>query len=199
MFQIEAWKSQESFTYFKIFKPISLGKRPAERRCRLIQRFLDFFQPVTADFTGKPAVLCHCEERSDAAIFNRTKRRSGMKYGLCFVMILSRIYNFETLCRCIYRPDVNAKQQNSSKFRGLPRYKQRIQQLANRRFMIKGTADPRLIFLHKGLDLVIGLATVVIHKPVFNFFAKHLIGQPIPKCQGTSDLIRTTKALPDMV
>ena len=40
LFQIEIWKSQESFTYFKIFKPISWGKRPAERRCRLIQRFL---------------------------------------------------------------------------------------------------------------------------------------------------------------
>lgn len=25
--------------YFKIFKPISWGKRPAERRSRLIQRF----------------------------------------------------------------------------------------------------------------------------------------------------------------
>ena len=31
---------QESFTYFKIFKPKSWGKRPAERRCRFIQRFL---------------------------------------------------------------------------------------------------------------------------------------------------------------
>ena len=30
---------QESFTYFKIFKPISWDKRPAERRSRLIQRF----------------------------------------------------------------------------------------------------------------------------------------------------------------
>ena len=39
MFQIEVWKSQEYFVYFKIFKPISWGKRPAERRCRLIQRF----------------------------------------------------------------------------------------------------------------------------------------------------------------
>ena len=26
---------------FKIFKPISWGERHAERRCRLIQRFLD--------------------------------------------------------------------------------------------------------------------------------------------------------------
>ena len=26
---------------FKIFKPISWGKRPTERRSRLIQRFLD--------------------------------------------------------------------------------------------------------------------------------------------------------------
>ena len=40
MFQIEVWKSQESFSYFKIFKPISWGERPAERRSRLIQRFL---------------------------------------------------------------------------------------------------------------------------------------------------------------
>ena len=29
----------EIFAYFKIFKPISWGKRPAERRSRLIQRF----------------------------------------------------------------------------------------------------------------------------------------------------------------
>ena len=34
---------QESFTYFKIFKPISWGKRPAERRSRLIQRFPNLF------------------------------------------------------------------------------------------------------------------------------------------------------------
>ncbi len=26
-FQIEVWKSQESFTYFKIFKPIRLGQK----------------------------------------------------------------------------------------------------------------------------------------------------------------------------
>ena len=31
---------QEFFVYFKIFKPISWGKRPAERRRRFIQRFL---------------------------------------------------------------------------------------------------------------------------------------------------------------
>ena len=37
---------QESFTYFKIFKPISWGKRPAERRNRLIQRFLKFSQEI---------------------------------------------------------------------------------------------------------------------------------------------------------
>ena len=41
-FQIEVWKSQESFTYFKIFKPISWGERPAERRSRFIQRFPNF-------------------------------------------------------------------------------------------------------------------------------------------------------------
>ena len=40
-FQIEVWKLQESFTYFKIFKPISWGERPAERRRRSIQRFLN--------------------------------------------------------------------------------------------------------------------------------------------------------------
>ena len=38
-FQIEVWKLQESFTYFKIFKPISWGIRPADRRSRFIQRF----------------------------------------------------------------------------------------------------------------------------------------------------------------
>ncbi len=38
LFQIEVWKSQEYFVYFKIFKPISWDKRPAERRSRLIQR-----------------------------------------------------------------------------------------------------------------------------------------------------------------
>ena len=59
MFQIEVWKLQEYFVYpqgacrirtaekpqtaaqyFKIFKPISWGERPAERRSRFIQRFL---------------------------------------------------------------------------------------------------------------------------------------------------------------
>ncbi len=39
---MEVWKSQEYFVYFKIFKPISWGKSPAERRSRLIQRFLIF-------------------------------------------------------------------------------------------------------------------------------------------------------------
>ncbi len=39
LFQIEVWKSQEYFVYFKIFKPISWDERPAERRSRLIQRF----------------------------------------------------------------------------------------------------------------------------------------------------------------
>ena len=39
-FQIEVWNLRESFTYFKIFKPISWGKRPVERRRRFIQRFL---------------------------------------------------------------------------------------------------------------------------------------------------------------
>ena len=43
MFQIEVWKSQEYFVYFKIFKPISWGERPAERRSRLIQRFLNHY------------------------------------------------------------------------------------------------------------------------------------------------------------
>ena len=46
MFQIEVWKSQESFTYFKIFKLKSWGKRPTERRSRLIQRFLKFSQEI---------------------------------------------------------------------------------------------------------------------------------------------------------
>ena len=32
---------QEYFVYFKIFKPISWDERPAERRCRFIQRFLN--------------------------------------------------------------------------------------------------------------------------------------------------------------
>ena len=43
MFQIKVWKSQESFAYFKISKPISWGKRPAERRRRFIQRFPNLF------------------------------------------------------------------------------------------------------------------------------------------------------------
>ena len=28
LFQIEVWNLQESFVYFKIFKPISWGKKP---------------------------------------------------------------------------------------------------------------------------------------------------------------------------
>ena len=39
LFQIEVLNLQESFVYFKIFKPISWSKRPAECRSRLIQRF----------------------------------------------------------------------------------------------------------------------------------------------------------------
>ena len=42
MFQIKVWKLQEYFVYFKIFKPTSWGKRPAERRSRFFQRFLNF-------------------------------------------------------------------------------------------------------------------------------------------------------------
>ena len=38
-FQIKVWKAQEYFVYFKIFKPISRDKRPAERRSRFNQRF----------------------------------------------------------------------------------------------------------------------------------------------------------------
>ena len=60
--QVEVWKTQEYFVYpqgacrirkaakpptaaqyFKIFKPISWGERPAERRSRLIQRFLSCY------------------------------------------------------------------------------------------------------------------------------------------------------------
>ena len=41
--QIEVWKLQESSAYFKIFKPTSWGKRPVERRGRLIQRFPNLF------------------------------------------------------------------------------------------------------------------------------------------------------------
>ena len=37
--------------YFKIFKPISWGKRPAERRSRFIQRFLN-------------DAICHPEQNS---------------------------------------------------------------------------------------------------------------------------------------
>ena len=63
MFQIEVWKLQEYFVYpqgacrirkaakpptaaqyFKIFKPISWGERPAERRSRFIQRFPNFLR-----------------------------------------------------------------------------------------------------------------------------------------------------------
>lgn len=45
-------KLQESFVYFKIFKPTSWGNRPAERRCRLIQRFLKYRQQNSNDTGG---------------------------------------------------------------------------------------------------------------------------------------------------
>ena len=100
--------------YFKIFKPISWGERPAERRCRFIQRFLKIataalrprndtklerfylenrrfwsysvafvrFQfESTFCFSAQPPQSCHCEERSDAAIFNGAKRHPGTKHG----------------------------------------------------------------------------------------------------------------------
>ena len=57
MFQIEVWKSQEYFVYFKIFKPISWGKRPAERRSRFIQRFLRSNRVENGRFFVKPAVF----------------------------------------------------------------------------------------------------------------------------------------------
>ena len=64
MFQIEVWKSQESFTYFKIFKPISWGKRPAERRSRLIQRFprkgCDRIALTSASLPAKKRILTVC-------------------------------------------------------------------------------------------------------------------------------------------
>ena len=72
LFQIEVWKLQESFTYFKIFKPISWDKRPAERRSRFIQRFPRFSNrsvgakdPLTAAvdlFRGSQRIL-HAETR----------------------------------------------------------------------------------------------------------------------------------------
>ena len=41
--------------YFKIFKPISWGKRPAERRRRFIQRFLRFALVANPAFTASPS------------------------------------------------------------------------------------------------------------------------------------------------
>ena len=45
---------QESFTYFKIFKLTSWGKRPAERRRRFIQRF----PRIIPDASRSPAKYC---------------------------------------------------------------------------------------------------------------------------------------------
>ena len=59
MFQIEVWKSQEYFVYFKIFKPISWDKRPAERRSRLIQRFLKFLSGIKRQ-AGANKSVCSC-------------------------------------------------------------------------------------------------------------------------------------------
>ena len=50
MFHIKVWNLQESFTYFQIFKPKSWGKRPTERRSRLIQRFLKVMPYVLKTF-----------------------------------------------------------------------------------------------------------------------------------------------------
>ena len=50
--------------YFKIFKPISWGKRPAERRCRLIQRFprkgCDRIALTSASLPAKKRILTVC-------------------------------------------------------------------------------------------------------------------------------------------
>ena len=50
--------------YFKIFKPISWGKRPAERRCRLIQRVLrkgcDRIALTSASLPAKKRILTVC-------------------------------------------------------------------------------------------------------------------------------------------
>ena len=58
MFQIEVLKSQESFTYFKIFKPKSWGKRPADRRRRLIQRF----PRIISDASRSSAKYCRTKQ-----------------------------------------------------------------------------------------------------------------------------------------
>ena len=81
MFQIEVWKSQEYFVYFKIFKPISWGKRPAERRSQFIQRFLKFAFRIF----DQAYRFCHCEEGAifapDAAIFNDAICHPETNYG----------------------------------------------------------------------------------------------------------------------
>ena len=63
---------QEYFVYFKIFKPISWDKRPAERRCRFIQRFPSFYAPrhscvphkCPLAFASGVPYFRHCEERT---------------------------------------------------------------------------------------------------------------------------------------
>ena len=78
--QGEVWKTQEYFVYpqgacrirkaakpptaaqyFKIFKPISWGERPAERRSRFIQRFLRSFSPAACTSEKIPLSPPVCE------------------------------------------------------------------------------------------------------------------------------------------
>ena len=64
--------------YFKIFKPISWGKRPAERRRQFIQRFLRKIvteNPKMIEFTGKSGT-----SSGDAFLI-----ATAMKYGLIII------------------------------------------------------------------------------------------------------------------
>ena len=99
MFQIEVWKLQESFTYFKIFKPISWDKRPAERRSRFIQRFPrpavfaaegQVFLPSYAKPPG--LVIARRARAPDAAIFNDALCRSVTKYGRAERCSISHVF-----------------------------------------------------------------------------------------------------------
>ena len=54
LFQIEVWKSQESFTYFKIFKPISWGKDPLSTAADFFRGSLIVYRLRQKTSTNKP-------------------------------------------------------------------------------------------------------------------------------------------------
>ena len=132
MFQIEVWKSQESFTYFKIFKPISWGKRPAERRSRLIQRFPRFDPRPGGSCRAKCGLTpagCEIGSHSDAKAAGFTKTCRSARQNPC-VASKNRL-NF----RVIARPQ---RGRGNLKVKGMASRNEAREQVAKRNTYKKG-------------------------------------------------------------